>query len=147
MLKRSYMPRKPYQWRKSTPLRRTPIIRGQVITSAHSTTDIPKDIRARRLLNPSGKKAKLRETINRRNRARFRAMGLYDVCEARLEGCWNTDLTWSHGRKDRKLTMHEREFLVIRCCAPCHRRMDEEMSPDEMLAFTESIIANRKVAA
>lgn len=108
---------------------------------------IKRSRRQRALVKRVGKKAKLRESINSRNRVRFRAMGLYDVCEARLSGCWNTDLTWSHGRKDRKLSMSEREFLVIRCCTVCHRQMDEDMSPDEMLAFTESVIANREKAA
>lgn len=103
--------------------------------------------RRRALVKRVGKKAKLRESINSRNRARFRAMGLYDVCEARLSGCWNTDLTWSHGRKDRKLSMDEREFLVIRCCLICHRQMDEDMSADEMLEFTKSVIERRELAA
>lgn len=99
------------------------------------------------LLNPAGKKAKLRETINRRNRARFRAMGLYDVCEARLTGCWNTDLTWAHGKKDRELSMAEREFLVIRACTLCHGILDEEMGHQGMLEFVESVIAERREAA
>jgi hypothetical protein len=107
----------------------------------------PSKRRRRALVKRVSKKTKLRESVNSRNRIRFRAMGLYDVCEARLPNCWNTDLTWSHGRKDRKLSMSEREFLVIRACTPCHRIMDEEMSHEEMLAFTQSVIANRRVAA
>lgn len=93
-----------------------------------------------------GKKAKLRESINRQLRARFRAMGLYDVCEARLTGCWGTDLTWMHGKKDRLLTMPEREFLVIRACSVCHGDV-ELWGHAEMLEFVETVIANRKVAA
>jgi hypothetical protein len=94
------------------------------------------------------KKTKLRESINRKNRKRFATMGLLNVCEARLVGCWpNGDLTWAHGRKDRHLTMEEREFLVIRACTCCHRIMDEEMGHEGMLKFVESVIAQRKVAA
>lgn len=97
-------------------------------------------------LKAHGKKAKLRELFNRQLRARFRAMSLYDVCEARLTGCWNTDLTWAHGRKDRELTMHEREFLVIRACTPCHRKMDEDMGHEGMLVFVLGVIERRRAA-
>lgn len=96
-------------------------------------------------LRRQGKKAKLREKINRPNRAKFRELGLLDVCEARLPGCWpDGRKTWSHGAKDRKLTMDERRNLVIRACTCCHRRMDEEMSPEELRAFHENVIANRE---
>lgn len=96
-------------------------------------------------LNRFGKKAKLREKINRPLRAKFRRLGLLDVCEARLEGCWpDGRKTWSHGKKDRKLTMEERKNLVIRACTVCHRQMDEEMSPEEMLSFVQEVIARRE---
>ena len=92
----------------------------------------------------AGKKAKLREKINRPNRIRFAEMGVLDVCEAKLPGCWpNGRLTWAHGKKDRKLSMHERKYLVIRACTVCHRKMDEEMSAEQMLAFVENVIAQR----
>jgi len=73
-------------------------------------------------------------------------MGLYDVCEANLAVCWNRDLTWMHGKKDRLLTMDEREFLVIRACTVCHQ-MIELAGHEIMLKFVESVIANRRVAA
>ncbi len=98
-------------------------------------------------LNRFGKKAKLREKINRPNRALFRELGLLDVCEAALPGCWpDGRKTWSHGRKDRKLTMDERKHLVIRACTCCHRKLDEEMSPEELLAFHQNVIANRQLS-
>lgn len=135
-MKRSYIQRGSYQWKS-----RSRLMQNRTLAPSFRVT---KDTGGRRL-NPVGKKAKLRESINRRNRARFRAMGLYDVCEARLDGCWNTDLTWAHGRKDRELSMAERQFLVIRACTPCHRILDEEMSRQEMLEFVETVITNRKV--
>jgi hypothetical protein len=96
-------------------------------------------------LKKAGKKAQLRERINRPNRIRFAEMGLLNVCEAKLPGCWpNGRLTWAHGKKDRLLTMRERKVLVIRACTVCHHQMDEEMSHEEMLAFVENVIANRK---
>ena len=91
-----------------------------------------------------GKKAKLRESINRPNRARFRALGLLDVCEANLEGCWpNGRKTWAHGKKDRNLTIDERKNLVIRACTVCHHKLDEQMSADEMLTFVQDAIERR----
>jgi hypothetical protein len=73
-------------------------------------------------------------------------MGLLNVCEAKLPGCWpNGRLTWAHGKKDRFLTMHERKELVIRACTVCHHQMDEQMSHDEMLTFVKNVIANRRV--
>jgi hypothetical protein len=99
-------------------------------------------------LNANGNKAKLRESINRPNRARFAAMGLLSVCEAQLPGCWpNGRLTWAHGKKDRHLTMDERKNLVIRCCTVCHRKLDEQFSHEEMLAFVQSVIARREAVA
>jgi hypothetical protein len=96
-------------------------------------------------LKKAGKKAQLRERINRPNRIRFAEMGLLNVCEAKLPGCWpNGRLTWAHGKKDRLLTMRERKNLVIRACTVCHHQMDEQMSHGEMLAFVENVIANRK---
>ena len=97
-------------------------------------------------LKANGKKAKLRETINLRLRSRFRAMGLYDVCEAKLDGCWNKDLTWAHGKKDRELSMAERESLVIRCCTVCHRKLDEDFGHEGMLKFVLDVIKRREVA-
>jgi hypothetical protein len=105
-----------------------------------------KALRRTTSLNRFGKKAKLREKINHPNRIRFAAMGLLDVCEARLPGCWpNGRKTWAHGKKDRKLTMDERKYLVIRACTICHREMDEDMSPEEMLQFVIDVIANRQL--
>lgn len=99
-------------------------------------------------MNRFGKKAKLREQINRPNRARFAAMGLLNVCEAKLKNCWpNGRLTWAHGKKDRFLTMEERKYLVIRSCTVCHHELDEQMSHDEMLAFVEGVIERRVIAA
>src|SRR6266849_2016456 len=92
----------------------------------------------------AGKKARLRERINRPNRIRFAEMGLLGICEANLPGCWpNGRLTWAHGKKDRFLTMEERKYLVIRACTVCHRKMDEEMSHEEMLKFVQDVIAKR----
>ena len=92
-------------------------------------------------LKKAGKKARLREQINRPNRIRFAEMGLLNVCEAKLPGCWpNGRLTWAHGKKDRLLTMHERKFLVIRACTVCHHQMDERMSHEDMLAFVQGVI-------
>lgn len=93
----------------------------------------------------SGKKAKLREVINHRLRVRFRMMEPYDVCEANLSECWGIDITYAHGKKDRELSMHEREFLVIRACTVCHRQMDEEMSHQEMLEFVLDVIQRRNI--
>jgi hypothetical protein len=95
-----------------------------------------------------GKKAALRERINRPNRIKFAEMGLLNVCEAKLPGCWpNGRLTWAHGKKDRLLTMDERKNLVIRACTVCHHKLDEEMSHEEMLAFVQNVIANREKQA
>ena len=103
--------------------------------------------RSLRPMKKAGKKARLREQINRPNRIRFAEMGLLDVCEAKLKGCWpNGRLTWAHGKKDRHLTMHERKYLVIRACTVCHHHMDEQMSHDEMLTFVKNVIANRRVS-
>jgi len=96
-------------------------------------------------LSKTGKKARLRERINRPNRIRFAEMGLLNVCEAKLPGCWpNGRLTWAHGKKDRMLSMHERKYLVIRACTVCHHKMDEEMSHEEMLEFVQDVIAKRE---
>lgn len=103
---------------------------------------------ARSTLNAHGRKAKLRESINRPNRARFRELGLLDVCEAKLPMCWpNGRKTWAHGKKDRKLTMDERKNLVIRCCTVCHHYLDEQMSADKMLAFVQGVIERRETVA
>lgn len=105
-------------------------------------------LRSSKPMNKIGKKGKLREGINEPNRIRFAEMGLLGVCEAKLPGCWpNGRLTWAHGKKDRKLTMEERKYLVIRACTVCHHQMDEQMSPEEMLAFVQDVIANRMRAA
>lgn len=98
-------------------------------------------------LKLTGKKAKLRESINVKLRKRFKAMGLYEVCEVQFPECWNTDFTWMHGKKDRFLSMHEREFLVIRACSVCHRIADEELGHEKMLELVKSIIANRELVA
>jgi hypothetical protein len=101
--------------------------------------------RSVRPMKKAGKKAQLRERINRPNRIRFAEMGLLNTCEAKLPGCWPKGrLTWAHGKKDRLLTMRERKVLVIRACTVCHHHMDEQMSHEEMLAFVENVIANRK---
>lgn len=96
-------------------------------------------------LRAAGKKAKLRESINRRNRVRFKKMGLYDVCEVQFPECWNKDFTWAHGKKDRHLTMEEREFLVIRACSVCHHRLDEQMPEAAMCAIVQSVISEREL--
>lgn len=110
---------------------------------------IPGTVRLeRKPMSKAGKKAKLRERINRPNRIRFAQMGLLGVCEAKLPGCWpNGRLTWAHGKKDRLLTMHERKYLVIRACTVCHHKMDEEMSHEQMLEFVQDVIANREARA
>lgn len=91
-----------------------------------------------------GKKSLLRESVNRRNRVRFAVMGLLNVCEVQGPNCWNTDLTWAHGKKDRFLTMREREFLVIRACTVCHRELDEDLGHEGMLARVIEIIEARE---
>lgn len=101
----------------------------------------------KRSLNRAGKKAKLREQINSRLRIRFRAMGLYEVCEVQFPECWNKDLTWAHGKKDKYLSMHDREFLVVRSCSVCHTRLDEKLGHEGMLKKVKSIIAERELAA
>lgn len=104
-------------------------------------------LRSSKQMKKIGKKGKLREQINRPNRIRFAEMGLLGVCEAKLPGCWpNGRLTWSHGKKDRKLTMQERTYLVIRACTVCHHRMDEQMNAEEMLTFVLGVIERREAA-
>lgn len=105
-------------------------------------------LRSSKQMNKVGKKGKLREKVNGPNRIRFAEMGLLGVCEAKLPGCWpNGRLTWAHGKKDRKLSMEERKYLVIRACTVCHHQMDEQMRPEEMLTFVQDVIANRERAA
>lgn len=99
----------------------------------------------KRSLKRAGKKAKLREQINSRLRIRFRAMGLYEACEVRFPECWNKDLTWAHGKKDRFLTMHDREFLVVRSCTNCHRKLDEDLDHEGMLKKVQEIISEREL--
>lgn len=141
MLKRSYIKRGTKGFKQPDPFK----LRSRLTASGYSPT---LDRQYKFGLRRAGKKAKLRESINRPNRIRFAAMGLLDVCEARLPGCWpNGHLTWAHGKKDKFLTMAERKYLVIRACTVCHHKLDEEMSHEEMLAFVKNVIANRELAA
>ena len=125
-----------YRWNSSFKVKESRLKRSGIKRSLRPT------------LKKAGKKARLRERINRPNRIRFAEMGLLNVCEAKLPGCWpNGRLTWAHGKKDRLLSMHERKYLVIRCCTVCHHKLDEEMSHEEMLAFVQDVIANRDARA
>jgi hypothetical protein len=66
------------------------------------------------------------------------------TCEVRFKGCWGTyGLAPAHSRKRRKIESKDQYFEVVAACLYCHRKLDEQMSQDEMEATVKQIIANR----
>jgi hypothetical protein len=95
-------------------------------------------------LNRVGKKGRANAKANRERRPKFEAMGV-TRCEVNFEGCTGGyDVTWAHGRKRRKLLPGELEDFVCVACTRCHRRLDEEMTHEEMADKVREIVNNRE---
>jgi hypothetical protein len=86
---------------------------------------------------------------DRENRKALRAFKLecagfgIERCECRYEGCKGIPDTWAHGRKRRELLEGELEKFAVAACTVCHRRLDEDMSHEEMAAEVARLIALR----
>jgi len=70
-------------------------------------------------------------------------LGLGERCECGYEGCTGQPDTWAHGRKRRLLRPGELERFAVVACVNCHRKLDEQMSHEEMAAEVDRIIQLR----
>lgn len=67
-----------------------------------------------------------------------------EYCEVRLEGCFGTfGLAPAHSRKRREIETKDQFFEVVAACLNCHRKLDEQMSHEEMEATVKQIITSR----
>lgn len=66
-------------------------------------------------------------------------------CEIRFDGCFGTyGLAPAHSRKRREIENKEQYFEVVAACLFCHRRLDEQMSHEDMEKTVKEVIAKRE---
>lgn len=65
-------------------------------------------------------------------------------CEFRYEGCMGTfGQALAHSRKRRYITSKEQYWEVGLACVQCHKKLDEQMSHEEMESEVKRIINER----
>lgn len=68
-----------------------------------------------------------------------------ETCEVRFKGCFGTyGLAPAHSRKRRRIETKEQYFEVVAACNFCHRRLDEQMSHEEMELKVKETINHRR---
>jgi len=94
-------------------------------------------------INPIGKKGRDNLDNVAQRKIEFERVGITE-CEARLAPCWrNNALGFAHAKKRRKLTKEELKKVIL-ICNPCHSII-EVLPAEDMEAFVDKVIANRKV--
>jgi hypothetical protein len=97
-------------------------------------------------LNPVGKQGRRNSAALDVQTQAFRAVNLYDYCEARFAGCsGRLNLHFAHAYKRDENSPDELIYLVIRACdAPCHAQLDQGTTHAEMARAVLEIILSRE---